>query len=125
MIKKTFKSKKTLRQDSGVALLTTMLLLFLMSSMLVGFAILLMSNQQLAGSNNDQVHAFYGAEAGMEQMTASLGDLFTQTYSPTMTQINNIQNNPPSTVPGISYLTGDGKTGYTITPQAFDALGNP
>jgi Tfp pilus assembly protein PilX len=125
MITKTLKSKKTVCQDAGVALLTTMLLLFLMSSMLVGFAVLLISNQQLAGSNNDQVQAFYGAEAGMEQMTASLGDLFTQTYSPTMTQINNIQNNPPSSVPGITYLTGDGKNGYTITPQAVDALGNP
>jgi Tfp pilus assembly protein PilX len=125
MIKQMFKFKKTLRQDAGVALLTTMLLLFLMSSMLVGFALLLISNQQLSGSNNDQVQAFYGAEAGMEQMTASLGNLFTQTYSPTAGQINAIQNNPPSAVPGITYLTGDGKNGYTITPQAVDALGNP
>jgi len=124
MIKKMLNSKKNLRQEAGVALLTTLLLLFLMSSMLVGFAILLISNQQLAGSNNDQVHAFYGAEAGMEQMTAGLGNLFTQTYSPTAAQINAIQTAPP-TVLGISYLTGDGKTGYTITPQAVDGLGNP
>jgi hypothetical protein len=124
MIKNTLKSKKSVRQEAGVALLTTMLLLFLMSSMLVGFAILLMSNQQLAGSNNDQVQAFYGAEAGMEDMTARLGNLFTQTYSPTIGQINTIQNAPPS-VPGISYLNGSGGSGYTITPQAFDALGNP
>jgi hypothetical protein len=121
---KMLKAKKNLRQEAGVALLTTLLLLFLMSSMLVGFAVLLISNQQLAGSNNDQVHAFYGAEAGMEQLTAGLGNLFTQTYSPTAAQINTIQNNPP-TVSGISYMTGDGKTGYTITPQAFDSLGNP
>jgi len=108
---KMLKAKKNLRQEAGVALLTTLLLLFLMSSMLVGFAVLLISNQQLAGSNNDQVHAFYGAEAGMEQLTAGLGNLFTQTYSPTKSQIDTIQNNPP-TVSGISYLTGDGKTGY-------------
>jgi len=125
MIKKMLKSTKSKRHEAGVALLTTMLLLFLMSSMLVGFAILLISNQQLAGSNNDQVQAFYGAEAGMEQLTAGLGNLFTQTYSPTKSQIDTIQNNPPTTVPGITYLTGDGKTGYTITPQAVDGLGNP
>jgi hypothetical protein len=124
MIKNSLKSKKSVRQEAGVALLTTMLLLFLMSSMLVGFAILLISNQQLAGSNNDQVQAFYGAEAGLEDMTARLGNLFTQTYSPTMGQINAIQNAPPS-VPGISYLNGSGGNGYTITPQAFDSLGNP
>jgi len=41
-----------------------------MSSLLVGFCILLITNQQLTGSNNDNVTAFYAAEAGMEQMTA-------------------------------------------------------
>lgn len=124
MNKKLHKLSKRFRQDAGIALLTTVLLLFLMSSMLVGFAILLISNQQLAGSNNDQVQAFYGAEAGMEDMTAGLGNLFTQTYSPTIGQINTIQNNPPS-FPGISFVTADGHSGYTITPQAFDSLGNP
>ena len=80
----TILSKKSKRpgKDAGIALLTTLLLLFLMSSLLVGFSVLLVSDQQLAGANNDQVKAFYAAEAGMEQMTASLGNLFTQTYSP-------------------------------------------
>jgi len=40
---KTFRSCK----DAGVALITALLLLFLMSSLLVGFCILLISNQQL------------------------------------------------------------------------------
>ncbi len=59
------KSKKV-RQDAGIALLTTLLLLFMMSSLLVGFSLLLISNQKLMGTNNEQVHAFYAAEAGME-----------------------------------------------------------
>ena len=36
-----------------------------MSSLLVGFSVLLVSDQQLAGANNDQVKAFDAAEAGM------------------------------------------------------------
>lgn len=119
-----FKKSRRFRDDAGIALITTLLLLFLMSSLLVGFTVLLISNQQLAGSNNDNVTAFYAAEAGMEQMTAKLGDLFAQTYSPTGSQINNIQLAPPL-IPGIEYLNSDGTTGYTIEAAAYDAQGNP
>src|ERR1700739_556054 len=123
----SLKKSKRNRQDAGIALLTTILLLFLMSSLLVGFAVLLLSNQQLAGANNDQVTAFYAAEAGMEQMTASLGALFSQTYSPSILQINTLESTPPSSTifPGITYMTADGNPGYTITPLALDKNGNP
>src|ERR1700758_3870814 len=114
------KKSKRFREDAGIALVTTLLLLFLMSSLLVGFTVLLVSNQQVAGSNNDDVTAFYAAEAGMEQMTANLGDLFAQTYSPTGVQINNIQLAPPL-LPGIQYLNSDGTCGYLIQAAAYDA----
>jgi hypothetical protein len=122
-----YKKAKRFRQDAGIALLTTILLLFLMSSLLVGFAVLLMSNQQLAGANNDQITAFYAAEAGMEQMTASLGNLFSQTYSPSISQISALATTSPGppALSGIVYTTKDGNSGYTITPNALDAYGNP
>jgi hypothetical protein len=119
-----FKKSKRFRQDAGVALITSLLLLFLMSSLLVGFSILLISNQQLTGSNNDDVTSFYAAEAGMEQMTANLGDLFALTYSPTIGQVNNVALNPPL-LPNIQYLNSNGTSGYTITPAAVDVNGNP
>jgi hypothetical protein len=119
------KSKfKRASRDAGIALLTTVLLLLLMSSLLVGFTILLVSDQQLSSANDDQVHAFYGAEAGMEQLTAGLGDLFAQTYSPSISQINALTATPP-TIPGMNYLKGDGSTGFTITPSSLDTNGNP
>jgi hypothetical protein len=118
------KKSKRFRQDAGIALLTTLLLLFLMSSLLVGFAVLLASSQRLAGTNNQQVHAFYAAEAGMEQLTAGLGNLFSQTYSPSISQINALETTPP-VIPGIQYLTGNGTSGYQITPTALDGNGNP
>jgi Tfp pilus assembly protein PilX len=129
---KLFKKSKRFQQQDGIALLTTILLLFLMSSLLVGFAVLLLSNQQLAGANNDQVVAFYAAEAGMEKMTADLGNLFSQTYSPSIGQVNALEttpNGPPvsSLFPneGVTYVTADGNPGYTIVPQAVDTNGNP
>jgi hypothetical protein len=119
-----FKKAKLLRQEAGIALLTTLLLLFLMSSLLVGFSVLLYSNQKLSGSNDQQVRSFYAAEAGMEQLTAGLGNLFDLTYSPSIGQINALETAPPS-LTGITFTKGDGTAGYLITPQAVDANGNP
>jgi hypothetical protein len=115
---------KRVRADAGIALITTILLLLLMSSLLVGFTVLLYTDIQLSGASNDQVRAFYGAEAGMEQMTANLGNLFSLNYSPSIAQINAISAVPP-VLQGIQYLKGDGTSGYSITPQALDANGNP
>lgn len=132
MNSKLLRPSKRLRQDAGIALLTTLLLLFLMSSLLVGFSLLLISNQQLSGANTDQVVAFYAAEAGMEKMTADLGGLFSQTYSPSTTQINALETSPygppvSSMFPNesVSYTTADGTPAYTITPSALDSNGNP
>jgi len=119
----TVRSKRV-RRDAGIALITTILLLVLMSSLLVGFTVLLYTDIQLSGASNDQVRAFYGAEAGMEQMTANLGNLFSQNYSPSIGQINAISSTPP-VLQGIQYLKGDGSSGYSIKPQAYDANGNP
>jgi hypothetical protein len=121
------KKSKLWRDDAGIALLTTLMLLFLMSSLLVGFSILLVSNQQLAGANNDDVTAFYGAEAGMEKLTSDLGNLFTQTYAPTMSQINALETTPPA-IPGLTYTNGSGAPAYLIQPApgvTLDANGNP
>jgi hypothetical protein len=118
------KGTKRVHSDAGIALLTTLLVLFLMSSLLVGFTLLLITDWRLAGANTDNVAAYYGAEAGMEQLTAGLGNLFSQTYSPSKFQINQLLLSPPS-ITGMSYLTEDGASGYTITPAATDAYGNP
>ena len=130
---KLLKKSKRFEQDAGIALLTTILLLFLMSSLLVGFAVLLLSNQQLAGANNDQVVAFYAAEAGMEKMTADLAALFSQTYAPSISQITALETTPygppaASLFPNesVSFTTADGSNGYTITPTVtYIANGNP
>ena len=120
-----FKKLKRLREEAGIALITTLMLMFLMSSLLAGFTILLISNAQLAGSNNDDVNAFYGAEAGMEYLTVGLGNLFTQTYAPSIGQIDALMTTPPS-IPGISYTTGSGASGYIIQSlNPVDANGNP
>ena len=70
--------RQQLGRQSGIALLTALLMLLLLSSMLVGFMLLVTSGQRSSGMDNDYNKAFYGAEAGMEKITAELGTLFSQ-----------------------------------------------
>jgi PilX N-terminal len=116
----------SMRKQSGIALITTLLLLLLMSAMLVGFIFLVTEGQRLSGLDQDQVRAFYAAESGMEKLTNDLGNLFTNTYSPTGVQVNALMTTPPtlSAPDGIFYQNAVGANGYSI---AFppDANGNP
>src|SRR5271167_1629604 len=115
--------KKLTRPDSGIALLTTMLLMLLMSSMLVGFILLITSGQKLSGVNNDYSRAFYAAEAGMEKMTADIGTLFDTNYSPTGPQILALETTPPA-LSNINYVQANGASGYVISFPT-DGSGNP
>jgi hypothetical protein len=117
-------TKKIRPGQSGIALLTTMLLMLLMSSLLVGFILLINSGQKLSGINSDYGTAFYAAEAGMEKLTADLGTLFDANYAPPTAAITALDNNPPQ-IAGITYQTANGAAGYTITsPNPVDGNGN-
>jgi hypothetical protein len=119
-------SHKVSNKEAGIALLTTLLLMVLMSAMMVGFMIMVSDGQKLSGMNDDQSRAFYGAESGMEKFTADLGALFSTTYAPTGAQVNNLMTQPPvmPAATGITYVDGAGNPAYTIAfPQ--DGKGNP
>jgi hypothetical protein len=116
----------TMRKQSGIALITTMLLLLLMSAMVVGFMLLVTEGQRLSGMDRDQIRAFYGAESGMEKLTADLGALFGTTYAPSGAHVNAIALNPPvlPAASGVTYLDVLGASTYTIGFPP-DNNGNP
>lgn len=115
-------------RENGIALITALLVLLLISSIIIGFSYLVMTDQSMSGDTNQRQKAFYGAEAGMEKLTADLNNLFGQNYAPSAGEVNaltTIANNPA--IPGISYIdptVGAAGSGYkiTFTPDAF---GNP
>jgi hypothetical protein len=115
-----------MRKQSGIALITTLLLLLLMSAMVVGFMLLVTEGQRLSGMDSDQMRAFYGAESGMEKLTADLGTLFGQTYAPAGTQVDALMNTPPvlPSSTGVSYADSQGVKTYSIT-YPKDGSGNP
>ena len=51
-------------REKGIALVTALLVLMLVSSIIVSIAWLVMTDQKLGGNNSDHEVAFYGAEAG-------------------------------------------------------------
>ena len=76
--------------------------------------------------NNDQSRAFYGAESGMEKLTADLGALFNSNYAPTGPQVDALMLNPPvlPASTGVTYLDAAGTSSYSIT-YPKDGNGNP
>jgi hypothetical protein len=108
-------SHKKLDRQTGIALLTTLLLLILMSSLMVGFILLVMSGQRLSGMNNESSKAFYGAEAGMEKLTADLGTLFNANYAPSAAVVTAISTAPPALgAQGIAFVDQSGNPAYNI-----------
>ncbi|HTR48741.1 MAG TPA: pilus assembly PilX N-terminal domain-containing protein [Verrucomicrobiae bacterium] len=117
------------RREQGIALITTMLIMLLLSTMIVGIAWLVMGDQKLGGNNSDRQLAFYGAEAGMESLTASLENLFDSNYSPDATAINILMTTPgpPSNIPNVQYIAPGSTTvgsGYSITFTPSSANAN-
>jgi hypothetical protein len=107
------------RQEQGIALVTTMIILLLLSAMIAGIGWLVLGDQKLGGNNSDRQLAFYGAEAGMESLTASLENLFDANYAPDKTAINTLLTTPgpPSNIQGVQYLAPGSTTagsGYQI-----------
>jgi hypothetical protein len=106
------------REESGMALVSTILIMVLMSALLVGFFAMIAADQQSSGINRDQTQAYAAAHAGLEKLTADLGAMFTGgNYSPTTAQIAALTAAPPS-LPGFEYVAADGGSGYTITAGA-------
>ena len=119
------------RREQGMALITALLVLLLISSMIVGMSFLVLTDQKLGGNNADRQKAFYGAEAGMESLTTALQDSFSNNYALSAADITTITNSTFSTttnVPQVQYLNPDGTNGFAITftpDTAASNLGNP
>jgi Tfp pilus assembly protein PilX len=123
--------------ERGIALITTLMVMMLMSALLVGFTAVVMSDQRYRFIDRDRGQAFYAASGGLEKMTADLGNLFLAQVAPTATQLSNLTTSgsqptianvtftgplAPDTLPtssltrcvGPNTVGSVGSTGYTI-----------
>jgi Tfp pilus assembly protein PilX len=103
--------------ERGIALITTLLIMMLISALLVGFTIVISSDQRFRFIDRDRQQAFYAASAGLEKLTADLGDLFMTNLAPTTTQVSALgqPTGTPPAIPGITFTKQDATPGYTIS----------
>ena len=62
--------------EKGIALITALLLLLLLTSLAAGFTLLVTSEQRSNGLDLDHTKTFYAAYGAMEQLNAQVGTLF-------------------------------------------------
>jgi type IV pilus assembly PilX-like protein len=113
-----------IERQKGVALITALLVLILVSAITVGMCWMVMTDQRLGGNNESREIAFYGAEAGMEKMTTDVANQFATKGSLGAADVAAIEALEPNTLPGIQYLNGAGNSTYTIQ-FVPDVNGNP
>jgi hypothetical protein len=108
----------------GIALITTLLVIALLSALMVGFMAAVMADHRAAGLERDQTQAYAAAHAGLEKLTSDLSGLFTVDFSPSAAQVSALTTTPP-TLPGFTFTDpATGGSGYQITFIA-DGSGNP
>jgi Tfp pilus assembly protein PilX len=105
--------------SQGFTLIAALLIMVLLSGVAAGLLFMVTNESRMGGNDLEANRAYYGAESGMEKLTADLSALYTQYQVPTNSQIQNLINYPPTSamVSGMSYVE-------TIT-YPLDGNGNP
>ena len=104
-----------MEREKGVALITSLMVLLLISAIVVGMCWMVMTDQRLGGNNQSRELAFYGAEAGMEKMTTDVANVFATSGSLTAANVATITAAPPNLIPGVQYLNTAG--GFHLQPH--------
>ena len=110
---------RTKGRSRGFTLVASLLVLALLSGIAISLLFMVQGAGQVGGNDLETNQAYYGAESGMELLTANLAALYQQSQSPTPLQITNLTNNPPDStmISSMNY-----QETITWTP---DANGNP
>jgi PilX N-terminal len=101
------------KRENGVALITALMILILVSAIVVGMSWMVVSDQKLGGNNQERELAFYGAEAGMEKLTADMGNEFALNGSILAADLPGLMSTPPL-IAGIQYQNAVGASTYQI-----------
>ncbi len=105
-----------MNREKGVALITSLMVLIMVSAIIAGMCWMVMTDQRLGGNNQDRETAFYAAEAGMEKLTADVGSTFSVKGSLSSSDITTIMSAPPTTIPGVQFVDSLGNSSYLVSP---------
>lgn len=114
------------RRDSrGFTLIAALLLTLLLSAMAIGLLYLVNNEQRMGGNDLEGNLAYYGAESGIENLTAQISQLYQTSQTPTAAAITALASpaNYPTAVTG-SNITSMGYT-ESITWPSTQTNGQP
>jgi hypothetical protein len=110
-------SYRSRRSDHGIALVSVILVMALMTALLTGFYALVVADQLAGGFTRDQTQAYAVAHAGLEKLTADLGQLFTGgNFNPSAEDLAALEGDHPDFT-GFTFESPGGASGYTIDPR--------
>ncbi|HXO32038.1 MAG TPA: PilX N-terminal domain-containing pilus assembly protein [Candidatus Acidoferrales bacterium] len=115
------------RQDSrGFTLIAALLLTLLLSALAVGLLYMVTNEQRMGGNDLEGNMAYYGAESGIENLTAQLSQLYQSSQTPDAASILALTSpaNYPTAIAG-SNITGMFYNEPPITWPLSDPAGNP
>jgi hypothetical protein len=118
------KIRRLTAREDGVAMITTLMVLVLVSALMVGFITAIVADQRASGLDRDQTQAYAAAHAGLEQLTADLSSLFAADFAPDAGEITTLTSTPPN-VPNFTFEEPGGGSGYRIGFNADPNTGNP
>ena len=112
--------------ESGIVLLTTLLVLMMISALMAAFYAAVNSDVRATAIDRDQTQAYAAAHAGLEKLTSDLAQLFETNFAPTGATIQALANFPPA-IPGFEYTAPGGSTGsgYAVAFANVDGAGEP
>jgi hypothetical protein len=93
---------KGIRDSRGFTLIAAILMMLLLSALAVGVLFLVTNETRMGGNDLESNEAYYGAEAGLESLTASLSQLYQSTQNPTAASITALADpaNFPTAITG-------------------------
>jgi hypothetical protein len=118
--------EKGRRDSRGFTLIAALLLTVLLSALAVGVLYLVNNEQHMGGNDLESNLAYYGAESGIENLTAQLSQLYQSSKAPDAASINALTApaNYPTAVTG-SNITGINYNQYSITWPPKQTNGQP
>ena len=113
------------RDEAGVALVTALLAVMLISGLMAGMFASLTADQRSHAVDRDQSQAYAAAHAGLEKLTAGLALLFVTDFSPSAAQVSVVDDTPP-VIAGFNFTSPGGLagSGYAVSFNP-DGSGNP
>jgi Tfp pilus assembly protein PilX len=112
---------KATRRPEGFTLVAALLVLMLLSGIAAGLMMLANGETKMGGNNLEDSRAYYGAESGMEKLTAALSALYATKASPTTADLNTLATTAipsPAEIPNMTFQDN-------VSWAQVDGAGNP